>query len=512
MFDKILIANRGEIAVRIIRACQELGIRTVAVYSEADAAALYTRLADEAVLIGPASPTASYLRGDQILKVAQQSHCQAIHPGYGFLAENAGFAEAVIAAGLAFIGPDPEAIRLMGSKTSARTAMQTAQVPVIPGYQASQADEDLLAAAGQIGYPVLVKATAGGGGKGMRSVQSPADLPQALASARREARNAFGDDRIYLEKCLENPRHIEFQVFGDQAGQVMHLFERECSIQRRHQKIIEETPSPLLIQNETLREQMGEAAIAAARAINYVNAGTIEFLVDAGHNFYFLEMNTRLQVEHPITELVVGVDLVKWQLRVAAGEPLPCRQADLSQRGHAIECRLYAEDPANEFLPSVGQIIHLVEPVGPGVRIDSGITHGDEVTVHYDPLLAKLITHGEDRQEAIRKMDWALRHYAILGEVTTNIAFLRDVLGHVAFQRGEITTDFVEHAFSNWQPAEAESSDLALVAAAVADVLDGASRAQAGSEMQGRGATNDDPYSPWGQYHGFRLGQSIGRD
>jgi acetyl-CoA carboxylase biotin carboxylase subunit len=512
MFDKILIANRGEIAVRIIRACQELGIRTVAVYAEADAAALHTRLADEAVLIGPASPMASYLRGDQILKVAQQSHSQAIHPGYGFLAENAGFAEAVTAAGLAFIGPNPEAMRLMGSKTSARTAMQAAQVPVIPGYQASQADEDLLAAAGQIGYPVLVKATAGGGGKGMRSVQSPAGLPQALASARREARNAFGDDRIYLEKYLENPRHIEFQVFGDQAGQVIHLFERECSIQRRHQKIIEETPSPLLAQNETLRAQMGEAAIAAARAVNYVNAGTVEFLVDAGHNFYFLEMNTRLQVEHPITELVVGVDLVKWQLRVAAGEPLPCQQADLSQRGHAIECRLYAEDPTNNFLPSVGQIVCLVEPVGPGVRVDSGITSGDEVTVHYDPLLAKLITHAEDRQEAIRKMDWALRHYVILGEVTTNIAFLRGVLGHEAFQRGEITTDFIERTFSNWQPAEAESADLALVAAAVADVLDGTVNGIRGSETMSGNAASDDPYSPWRQRDGFRLGQPLGGD
>jgi 3-methylcrotonyl-CoA carboxylase alpha subunit len=512
MFDKILIANRGEIAVRITRACQELGIRTVAVYSEADAAALHTRLADEVVLIGPASPTASYLRGDQILKVAQQSHCQAIHPGYGFLAENANFAEAVIAAGLTFIGPDPEAIRLMGSKTSARTAMQAAQVPVIPGYQASQANEDLLAAADQIGYPVLVKATAGGGGKGMRIVQMPVDLPQALESARREARNAFGDDQIYLEKYLENPRHIEFQVFGDHTGQVVHLFERECSIQRRHQKIIEETPSPLLIQNETLREQMGKAAVAAAQAVNYVNAGTVEFLVDTEHNFYFLEMNTRLQVEHPITELVVGVDLVKWQLRVAAGEPLPCQQADLSQRGHAIECRLYAEDPTNEFLPSVGQIVYLAKPVGPGVRVDSGITNGDEVTVHYDPLLAKLITHGEDRQETIHKMDWALRQYVVLGEVTTNIAFLRDVLGHAAFQRGETTTDFIERTFSNWQPAEAESSDLALVAVALADVLDSTINGTKASETVSGNTASDDPYSPWKQRNSFRLGQTIRRD
>jgi acetyl-CoA carboxylase biotin carboxylase subunit len=504
MFEKILIANRGEIAVRIIRACQELGIHTVAVYSEADAAALHTRLADESILIGLPAPAESYLRGDRILEAARQTGCQAIHPGYGFLAENAAFAAAVVEAGLTFIGPSAEVIQLMGSKTSARAVMAAAGVPVVPGYQASNKDEDLLAAASDIGYPLLVKATAGGGGKGMRIVHAPAELAAALQSARREALHAFGDEQVYLEKYLTNPHHIEFQILGDTFGQVVHLFERECSVQRRHQKIIEETPSPLLAGDEALRQRMGEAAVAAAQAVNYVNAGTLEFLVDAGHNFYFLEMNTRLQVEHPITELVTGLDLVKWQLRIAAGESLPFSQADLSQRGHAIECRLYAEDPANNFLPVTGRILRLVEPAGPGGRVDSSLTPGDEVTPHYDPLLAKLIVLGEGRQEAIRKMAWALSQYVILG-ITTNLPFLRDLVAHEAFQRGETSTDFVEQYFSNWQPSQASSFDLALIAAALAELLEEGG----GEEARRRGGEEgaSDLYNPWQRLSHFRIGE-----
>jgi acetyl-CoA carboxylase biotin carboxylase subunit len=475
-----------------------MGLDTVAVYSEADTAALHTLLADEAVCIGPPAPAQSYLCGDCILEVARATGCEAIHPGYGFLSENADFAEAVTAAGLVFIGPEAQAMRTMGSKMSARAAMQAAGVPVVPGYQESDRDEDLLAAAGMLGYPLLVKATAGGGGKGMRTVRSAQELPAALQSARREAKNAFGNDRIYLEKYLPQPRHVEFQVFGDSAGNAVHLFERECSIQRRHQKIIEETPSPLL--DDELRRQMGEAAVAAVRAVNYANAGTLEFLVDANRNFYFLEMNTRLQVEHPITELVTGWDLVKLQLRVAAGELLPFRQEDLGQRGHAIECRIYAEDPANNFLPAIGRVLRAVEPVGPGVRVDAGITTGDEVTLHYDPMIAKLIVLGENRQDALDKMDWALQHYLILG-VTTNISFLRQVIRHELFRRGQATTDFIENYLADWRPANAPPPDLALAAAALAELYEREQRVQTAAR-RGRG----DPDSPWERLKGFRVG------
>ncbi len=501
MFDKILIANRGEIAVRIIRACQEMNISTVAVYSEADTAALHVALADEATLIGPPAPAESYLRGEHILKVAQQLGCDAIHPGYGFLSENADFAEAVSAAGLTFIGPRPEAIRVMGTKTSARAAMQAAGVPVVPGFQGSDADEDLLAAGGSIGFPLLVKAVAGGGGKGMRLVNTAAALPESLQSARREAVHAFGDDRIYLEKYLASPRHVEFQVFGDILGNVVHLFERECSIQRRHQKIIEETPSPLL--DDDLRRRVGQAAVAAARAVNYVNAGTVEFLVDAQHNFFFLEMNTRLQVEHPITEVVTGVDLVKLQLRIAAGQPLPFAQADVSQRGHAIECRIYAEDPANDFLPDTGQVLLAVEPVGPGVRVDAGITTGAEVMIHYDPMIAKVIVLGEDRSDALRKMAWALKHYVILG-TTTNIPFLRDVVAHEVFRRGQATTDFVDRVFADWGPASASVPDSVFAAAALAEMLTEASPSAEGLPLAG--SEDSDRYSPWAYLKHFRMG------
>ena len=499
LFTKILIANRGEIAVRIIRTCQEMGIATVAVYSDADAAALHVSLADEAVPIGAAPATESYLRGDKILQAAQQLGCDAIHPGYGFLSENADFADAVTAAGLTFIGPSGDAMRAMGSKTAARAAMQSAGVPVVPGYQSSDSDADLLAAAAEIGFPVLVKASAGGGGKGMRVVQSAAELPNALASARREAQNAFGDDRIYLEKYIVNPRHIEFQIFGDTHGNAIHLFERECSIQRRHQKIIEESPSPFL--DDDLRRRMGAAAVAAVRAVGYVNAGTIEFLVDADRNFYFLEMNTRLQVEHPVTELVTGVDLVKLQLRVAAGEPLSVVQKSLCQQGHAIECRIYAEDPANNFLPEIGKVVRAVEPVGPGVRVDAGVTTGDEISLHYDPMIAKLIVWGENRAEAVRKMDWALRHYVVLG-VTTNIPFLRDVVAHAAFRRGDLTTNFVSEHFADWQLHTDTPPDVALVAVAISDMLADANRGAAADDSAGDG----DRFSPWASLRGFRMG------
>ncbi len=504
MFQKILIANRGEIAVRIIRACQEMDIATVAVYSEADASALHTVLADEAVEIGPSPPAESYLRGDVILDAALALGCQAIHPGYGFLSENADFADAVSAAGLVFIGPSAAAMRIMGSKTTARAAMQAAGVPVVPGYQASQRDDKLTAAAATIGYPVLVKATAGGGGKGMRVVRRPQELPAALASARREAHNAFGDDRIYLEKLIEQPHHVEFQILADSYGHTVHLFERECSIQRRHQKIIEETPSPLL--DEALRHRMGEAALAAARVSDYVNAGTVEFLVDGAGAFYFLEMNTRLQVEHPITELVTGVDLVKAQLRIAAGETLPYEQAQLSQRGHAIECRVYAEDPRHDFLPATGRVIQAVEPTGPGVRVDAGISSGDDVTLHYDPMIAKLVVLGENRADAIGRMEWALRHYVILGDVVTNISFLRSVLAHPAFVAGAVTTDLIDAEFVEALQCNASTVDdvpnLALIAAALSEVLQqgqATAGAQAGAEM-------GDPHSPWRALGRFRLG------
>ncbi|MCB0134254.1 MAG: acetyl-CoA carboxylase biotin carboxylase subunit, partial [Caldilineaceae bacterium] len=499
-------ANRGEIAVRIIRACQEMGIATVAVYSDADAGALHVALADEAVRIGPPPPRDSYLCADCILEAARTRGCDAIHPGYGFLAENADFADAVTAAGLTFIGPSGAAMRVMGSKTSARAAMQAAGVPVVPGYQASQDDADLVAAATELGYPVLVKATAGGGGKGMRVVADAGDLPAALASARREAANAFGDDRIYLEKRILHPHHIEFQVFGDAHGNAVHLFERECSVQRRHQKIVEESPSPLL--DDALRRRMGEAAVAAVKAVGYTNAGTLEFLVeglsgaiDGMLSFYFLEMNTRLQVEHPVTEAVTGIDLVKLQIRVAAGEPIPFTQADIRQRGHAIECRIYAEDPANGFLPAIGSVLAAVEPVGPGVRVDAGVTSGDTVTLHYDPMIAKLIVLGEGRADAIGKMLWALRHYVILGDVVTNIPFLRDVLAHPRFAAGDTTTDFVDECFTAWQPAAHTPPDLAFAVAALAEVLSAGS----GVAASGLDATGD-PTSPWQQANSFRMG------
>ncbi|NDJ87216.1 MAG: acetyl-CoA carboxylase biotin carboxylase subunit [Chloroflexi bacterium] len=500
MFKKILIANRGEIAARMIRACHELGIETVAVFSEADSDALHTRLADEAHLIGPATPGESYLRGDKLVEVAQRTGCEAIHPGYGFLSEAPAFARMVRDAGLVFIGPPAEAIEKMGVKTEARAIMVAAGVPIVPGFQSSTATlDDFAREADNIGYPLMVKAAGGGGGKGIRIVHQPERLTEAIESARREALHAFNDPMIFLEKYIADGRHIEVQILADMHGNVIHLFERECSIQRRHQKIIEETPSPFL--SDDVRLQMGEAAVNAARAVNYVNAGTVEFIVDNQMNFYFLEMNTRLQVEHPITEMVTGTDLVNAQIRVAAGQPLHFSQDDLCQRGHAIECRVYAEDPGNHFLPATGPVLRTVEPAGPGIRVDAGVVSGDQVTIHYDPMIAKLIVLADNRADAIRKMDWALAQYVILG-LTTNLQFLRDVIQHPVFVVGEATTHFVDDYLSEWEPPETSLSDHVLIAAAIGEML------KQQIAMGGRnGGCNGDQYSPWARTDRFRMGQ-----
>jgi acetyl-CoA carboxylase biotin carboxylase subunit len=497
-FNKILVANRGEIAIRVMRACQEFGIKTVAVYSEADASAPHVCAADESVHLGASAPGESYLNIEKIIAAAKQTGAQAIHPGYGFLSENAGFAEAVTASGLTFIGPPASAIRAMGDKAESKISMKAAGVPTIPGVEGLVELKEFSAAGQSIGYPVLVKAAAGGGGKGMRVVYSAAEMDEAVAAAHRESLNAFGDERLLLEKYLEKAHHIEFQVLGDQHGNLLQLFERECSIQRRHQKIIEETPSPML--DDELRSRMGEAALVAARAVGYTNAGTVEFIVDpASHDFYFLEMNTRLQVEHPITELVVGLDLVQWQIRIAAGETLPFTQADLTQRGHAIECRLYAEDPSEGFLPGAGQLLALVEPRGPGIRLDSGVTTGSQVSHFYDPLLAKLIVHAEDRPAAIHRMQSALRQLVLQG-LTTNVDFLQAVLAHPDFQAGSVTTRWVESVFDAWRPA-AEPPVEALIAAALAENLQSQSHPSDPSV-----STSPDPYSPWKNPNGFRMG------
>lgn len=494
MLRSILIANRGEIAVRIIRTCREMGIRAIALYSDADADALHVYLADEAIPIGPAPAAESYLNTGKILAAAQESGADAIHPGYGFLSENADFAQAVADAGLRFIGPPVSAMRVMGSKTEARSAMERAGVPVVPGYQAGQATGDLLRAAEEIGYPVLVKAAAGGGGKGMRIVAGVDALPEAVESARREAQAAFGDDRLFLEKYIPAPRHVEFQIFGDSHGNLIHLGERECSIQRRHQKIVEETPSPAL--HPELRARMGRAAVLAARAVEYVGAGTVEFLLDENENFYFLEMNTRLQVEHPITELVTGLDLVRWQIRTADGARLPLRQEEVRPHGHAIECRIYAEDPANGFLPAIGTILRLHEPSGPGIRMDSGVRAGDAISRFYDPLLAKVSVHAENRAAAVNRMDRALRELVILGDLVTNAAFLRDVMAHPVFQAGETNTRFIDEHFSDWQPFGGPPPHAALIAAALAQMQQQARPAAPGDE---------DSRSPWQQLLDFRI-------
>jgi acetyl-CoA carboxylase biotin carboxylase subunit len=446
MFKRILIANRGEIAVRVIRACRELGIASVAIYSDADRAALHVREADYAVGVGPAPAAESYLNTQRILEAATETGADSVHPGYGFFSENAGFARAVGDAGLVFIGPSPEAIQAMGDKVESRKLMAAAGVPVVPGSPDTLSGEDEVRAyAKKIGYPVMVKAAAGGGGKGLRLVESDADLTSAIRSVGGEAKSSFGDARLYVEKALSRPRHIEFQVFGDRAGNVVHIFDRECSIQRRHQKVVEESPSPFL--TPAMRSAMGEVAIKAARAVGYFSAGTIEFLVDAERNFYFLEMNTRIQVEHPITELVTGVDLVKAQIEVAAGGRLPFRQEDLAQRGWAIECRMYAEDPAAGFIPAPGRIETLRLPSGPGVRNDVGVYAGAEVPVFYDPIISKLAVWGRDRAEAIGRMRRALSEFVIAGELTTNLEFHRWLMNHPKFLSGDYDTNFIGQEF-----------------------------------------------------------------
>ena len=447
MFQKVLVANRGEIAVRIIRACRELGIDTVAVFSEADRRALHVRYADEAYLLGPAPSRESYLRADKIIDIARKCGADAVHPGYGFLAEREDFAAACIEAGIAFIGPKPSSIAAMGDKAEARATVIKAGVPVVPGTEdvGNMTDDQLLKAAQQIGFPLLIKATAGGGGKGMREVENLEEMPTLLQSARREAESAFGDGNVYLEKLVEGARHIEIQILADTYGNVIHLGERECSLQRRHQKLLEEALSPAL--DDELRETMGNVAVKAAKAVDYVNAGTIEFLLDKDKNFYFLEMNTRLQVEHPITEMVTGIDIVKEQIRVARGRVLSYKQEEVKFNGHAIECRINAEDPYDNFLPSTGRITHSLIPTGPGVRVDTGVYPGFEVTPFYDPMIAKLIVWGETRAQAILRMRRALEEYRIVG-VRTNIPFHQTMMDSHRFMGGQYDTRFVEERFS----------------------------------------------------------------
>jgi acetyl-CoA carboxylase biotin carboxylase subunit len=467
MFKKILIANRGEIAIRVIRACKELGVATVAVYSEADRAALHVRAADEAYLIGPAPSRDSYLNGDKVLQVALDCGADAVHPGYGFLSENAGFAEACARAGVVFIGPNPRAIRVMGNKTTSRVAVHAQGVPLVPGMRENLTSEAHAAQwAAEIGYPLMLKAASGGGGKGLRQVTRPEDLAAAYRAAKSESLHAFGDDAVYLERYIEHPRHIEIQLLGDRHGHLIYFPERECSIQRRHQKVIEEAPSTLL--DPELRRRMGEAAIKAARAVDYDSAGTVEFIVSGRtREFFFLEMNTRLQVEHPITEMITGIDLCKEMIKVAAGDPLPFRQEDVPLHGHALECRIYAEDPDNRFLPTPGRILGLRVPGGPWVRDESGMYEGMEVPIHYDPMLSKLVVWGSTRERCITRMTRALSEYSVKG-IKTTIPFHARVMQNARFLAGDLDTDFID---SEFQPQDAArikpNEDIALVAAAI---------------------------------------------
>jgi acetyl-CoA carboxylase biotin carboxylase subunit len=485
---KVLIANRGEIACRVMRACRELDLRTVAVFSDADRAAVHARMADEAVGIGPAPARDSYLVIDKIVDAIKKTGADAVHPGYGFLSENAAFAEAVAAAGATFIGPPPSAIRAMGGKTSARALMQAAGVPVVPGDNGPggkgfAGPAEARAAAARIGYPVMLKAAAGGGGRGMRLVDAEDKLEAALAGAQREAKASFGDDTVYIEKAIVRPRHIEIQVFGDEHGGAVHLYERDCSIQRRNQKVIEESPSPAL--DDDARARMGEVAVRAARSVGYVGAGTIEMLFDsATRGFYFLEMNTRLQVEHPVTELVTGVDLVRWQLAIAEGERLPMAQAEIPRRGAAIECRVYAEDPV-KFLPSPGTITSLRVPSGPGIRDDSGVTAGSVISVHYDPMISKLCAWADTRPAAVARMRRALAEYHV-GGIRTNLPFHRQVMRHAAFLAGEYDTGFIDRHKAELAPAEPDddTAELAAVAAALAA---GQAEARQESELDSSG-------------------------
>jgi len=497
MFKKILVANRGEIACRVIRTARRMGIGTVAVYSEADRDALHVALADEAVRLGPPRPADSYLRGDRVIEACRKTGAEAVHPGYGFLSENAAFAGLCSENGVTFIGPGPSAIRAMGSKSAAKSIMQAAGVPLVPGFHGDNApDEKLRSAADEIGYPVLIKAAAGGGGKGMRLVRNAAEFDAALDSARREALAGFGDDLMLVEKYLEHPRHVEIQVFCDTRGNAVYLFERDCSIQRRHQKIIEEAPAPGV--SAELRSAMGEAALRAARAIDYVGAGTVEFLLDGSGAFYFMEMNTRLQVEHPVTEMVTGLDLVEWQIRVASGAGLPLKQEELELRGHAIEARIYAEDPAAGFLPASGRLTFLEAPVEDRhVRVDSGVLQGDEVSVFYDPMIAKLVTWDEDRERALARLARALSEYRISGP-RTNLSFLYNLVSSEPYRQGRVDTHFVEdhHALLFHETPEDRLRDLPLASLYLLLRMERTTQARAGA---------GDPGSPWNASTAWRL-------
>jgi 3-methylcrotonyl-CoA carboxylase alpha subunit len=492
MFTKILIANRGEIACRVIRTARRLGIATVAVYSDADRRALHVDMADEAIAIGPAPARDSYLQGARIVDAALATGAQAIHPGYGFLSENADFAEACAAAGLVFIGPPAAAIRAMGSKAAAKALMERAGVPLVPGYHGDAQEFSIFEdAAAKIGYPVLVKASAGGGGKGMRVVTQPADLAAAIQGAQHESQASFGDDRLLIEKYLTRPRHIEIQVFADGHGNCVSLFERDCSIQRRHQKVLEESPAPFM--SAERRHGMGEAAIAAARAVGYVGAGTVEFIAE-NDAFYFMEMNTRLQVEHPVTEMVTGLDLVEWQLRVASGEALP--PAPAAPRGHAIEARLYAEDPSRDFLPSIGHLLHLRLPQeAAGVRVDSGVRQGDDITPYYDPMIAKLIVHADTRGQAVRRLAAALEACEVAG-VHSNLALLRAIAAHPDYAGGQVDTGFIGRYPETLHEPDATAAQSRVVLAAVA--LDALAARRAPAQAA-------DPWSPWDEADAWRL-------
>jgi acetyl-CoA carboxylase biotin carboxylase subunit len=501
MFNKVLIANRGEIAVRVIRACRELGVKTVAVYSEADRTALHVRYSDQAYLLGPPPSRDSYLRGDKIIDIAKRSGAGAIHPGYGFLAEREDFAREVEAEGLVFIGPRPSAIAAMGDKTEARATVTAAGVPVVPGTEGrgNLGDEDLIKLGPKIGFPLLVKATAGGGGRGMREVRSPEEMPGLLTAARREAEAAVGDGKVYLDKLLLDARHIEFQILADSHGNVIHLGERECSLQRRHQKLLEEAPSPFI--DEDLRQKMGKVACKAAAAVDYLNAGTIEFLVDKDRNFYFLEMNTRLQVEHPITELVTGVDIVKEQLRIARGRKLRQTQDDIQMNGWAIECRINAEDPTRNFIPSTGKLNQIILPTGPGVRVDTGVYPGFEISPYYDSLISKLICWGESRAEAILRMRRALEEYRVVG-VKTNIPFHQSIMDSHRFMGGQYDTRFVEERFS-MDAIEEGKENLAHIAAIISTLV-AHREGQRATQIMRRGARDTSNWKWLGRWERMR--------
>uniref|UniRef100_A0AAX7SSM2 Methylcrotonoyl-CoA carboxylase subunit alpha, mitochondrial n=1 Tax=Astatotilapia calliptera TaxID=8154 RepID=A0AAX7SSM2_ASTCA len=495
--EKVLIANRGEIACRVMRSAKKMGVRSVAVYSDADTHSMHVAMADEAYHIGPAPSQQSYLSMDKVLEVAKKSGSHAVHPGYGFLSENTEFAEACKQEGIIFIGPPSSAIRDMGIKSTSKHIMSAAGVPIIGGYHGEdQSNEKLQAEAVQIGYPVMIKAVRGGGGKGMRIARSDSDFLEQLESARREARKSFNDDVMLIEKFVEDPRHVEVQVFGDMHGNAVYLFERDCSVQRRHQKIIEEAPGPGI--SPEVRRKLGEAAVRAAKAVNYVGAGTVEFIMDAQHNFYFMEMNTRLQVEHPVSEMITGTDLVEWQLRVAAGERLPLLQEDIMLRGHSFEARIYAEDPNNDFLPGAGPLLHLsTPPPDQHTRIETGVREGDEVSAHYDPMIAKLVVWGEDRSAALKKLRYCLRQYNIVG-LNTNIDFLLNLSGHPEFEAGNVSTSFIPQHYAELFPTPKAPSGATICQAALGLIL------QERNHTLGFTQSSTDPFSPFGSSCGWR--------